>query len=147
MQQTLVQVNNLNKNFKFFPNLNIQGMTLLRGTTTTIDLHPAGETWNTHYIRAPTNSPCMTTFHRDDLAKLKSLRCSWEESRSQHGLLATPMPHVNDILPPNLLFTQHFICFVKEISKLGRCTRTNQHVVSTTQNMPSRSTHESFLNW
>jgi hypothetical protein len=44
MQQTLVQVNNLNKNFKFFPNLNIQGMTLLRGTTTTIDLHPAGET-------------------------------------------------------------------------------------------------------
>jgi hypothetical protein len=72
----------------------------------------------------------MSTFHRD-LAKPKSLRCSWKESRSQHGLLASPVPQVNRILPPNLLFTQllkQLIHFVKEISKFYRFIGT--HIVS-----------------
>jgi hypothetical protein len=78
-------------------------------------------------IHGPTKSLHMATFH-GDLAKPKSLCYSQEECRSQHGLLASPVPQVNRIIHPNLPFTQplkQLIHFSKAISKLRWFTRSH----------------------
>jgi hypothetical protein len=106
---------------------------------------------DTHDIRAPANMPYMATFHKV-LAKPKSLWCSRKETRSQHGLLASPVLQVNRILPPNLLCTKplkQLIHFVKEISMLCRFTRTHiASMLSVLFNACSTwPNHRSVLNW